>query len=94
MIGKLAVKFQNLSKMSVRYLTDFLIEPSAILLKLYKYSIDKTRSNTLAKHSSDILIKTFATNNFGEHQFSSNNFRRSSWIFEYLRDTAIDCLCL
>jgi hypothetical protein len=81
--------------MSVRYLTDFLIEPSPILLKLYKYSIEKSRSNTLAKHSSDILVKTLMNNNsFGEHQFSSNNFRKSSWIFEYLRDTAIDCLCL
>ena len=52
------------------------------------------KSNTLAKHSSEVLMKSLNKNNFDEFEFSRNTFRKSSWIFEYLRDTAIDCLCL
>jgi hypothetical protein len=75
--------------MSVRYLTDFLIEPSPILLKLYKYSIEKINSvktNTLSKHQSETLMKSLNNN---DEKYS---FRKSSWIFEYLRDTAIICM--
>jgi hypothetical protein len=40
-LGRLALKYPNLSKISVRYLTDFLTEPSPILLKQYKHIIEK-----------------------------------------------------
>jgi hypothetical protein len=39
--GRLALKYPNLSKISVRHLTDFLTEPSPILLKQYKHIIEK-----------------------------------------------------
>lgn len=44
-LGRLALKYPNLSKISVRHLTDFLTEPSPILFKQYKYIIEKL--NTL-----------------------------------------------
>ncbi len=44
-LGRLAMKFPNLAKISVRHLTDFLTEPSPILLKQYKHIIEKL--NTL-----------------------------------------------
>ena len=44
-LGRLALKHPNLSKISVRHLTDFLTEPSPILLKQYKHIIEKL--NTL-----------------------------------------------
>lgn len=40
-LGRLALKYPNLAKISVRHLTDFLTEPSPILLKQYKHIIDK-----------------------------------------------------
>ena len=40
-LGRLALKHPNLSKISVRYLTDFLTEPSPILLKQYKHIVEK-----------------------------------------------------
>ena len=80
--------------MSVRYLTDFLIEPSPILLKLYKYSIEKVhsiKSNSITKQQSEIFLKSLTKN---DEPYSNNNFRKSAFIFEYLRDTAIEYLCL
>lgn len=41
MLGRLALKYPNLAKISVRNLTDFLTEPSPILLKQYRHIIDK-----------------------------------------------------
>jgi hypothetical protein len=40
-LGRLAIKYPNLSKISIKYLTDFLTEPSPILLKQYKHIIEK-----------------------------------------------------
>ncbi len=46
-LGRLALKYPNLAKISVRHLSDFLTEPSPILLKQYKHIIEKL--NTLNK---------------------------------------------
>lgn len=40
-LSKLAMKYPNLARISVRHLTDFLTEPSPILLKQYKHIIEK-----------------------------------------------------
>ena len=40
-LGRLALKYPNLSKISNRHLTDFLTVPSPILLKQYKHIIEK-----------------------------------------------------
>ena len=40
-LGRLALKYPLLSKTSVKHLTDFLTEPSPILLKQYKHIIEK-----------------------------------------------------
>jgi hypothetical protein len=40
-LGRLALKYPSLAKTSVKYLTDFLTEPSPILLKQYKHIIEK-----------------------------------------------------
>lgn len=45
-LGRLAMKYPNLSKISVRHLTDFLTEPSPILLKQYKHIIEKLTLKT------------------------------------------------
>lgn len=44
-LGRLALKYPNLSKISNRHLTDFLTVPSPILLKQYKHIVEKL--NTL-----------------------------------------------
>jgi hypothetical protein len=40
-LARLALKYPNLAKISVRHLTDFLTEPSPILLKQYKHIVEK-----------------------------------------------------
>lgn len=48
-LGRLALKFPNLSKISVRHLSDFLTEPSPILLKQYKHIVEKVNTLKPAK---------------------------------------------
>ena len=40
-LARLALKYPNLSKISVRHLSDFLTEPSPILLKQYRHIVEK-----------------------------------------------------
>jgi len=157
-LGKLALRYPNLSKISVRYISDFLTEPSPLLYKQYKYIMDKLstsnsssqkvkyanvaafntskvkssdNNNTFQPHhaktlSANINSKMLFQNmdqtsshftiNGGEHfqnvksslsrshtlankQASSTattsaSYSKSTRIFEFLRDLAIDCLCL
>jgi hypothetical protein len=148
-LGKLALRYPNLSKISVRYISDFLTEPSPLLYKQYKYIMDKLNSNTSQKsnytnaafntikaksdksaHFQPHHAKTLSANinskflfqnmdqassHFtinGEHlrnaksslsrshtlaykqQSQSVSYSKSTRIFEFLRDLAIDCLCL
>jgi hypothetical protein len=126
-LGRLAFKYPNLSKISVRHLTDFLTEPSPILLKQYKHIIDKSNQSKLATLPSggvNKLNSVFNQNNKqSNEQFQPGhskalstgynmghltrnptisyrnsggnlNFSKSTRIFEFLRNSTIECLCL
>lgn len=66
-LGRLAMKYPNLSKISVRHLTDFLTEPSPILLKQYKHIIEKLTVKTETTQSGVKSPMTAKTNDFTPH---------------------------
>ncbi len=55
-LGRLALKYPFLSKTSVKHLTDFLTEPSPILLKQYKHILEKlsVKSNAANNLNPDV----------------------------------------
>lgn len=121
-LGRLALKYPNLSKISVRHLTDFLTEPSPILFKQYKHIIEK-----LNTFKPSLTPARKGTNRNGDNQYQTGHhktlsavvngnitqnlssisrnqtisykagnvsFSKSTRIFEFLRDSTIECLCL
>jgi hypothetical protein len=69
----------------VRYLSDFLIEPSPILFKLYKHNFEKP-PDALRSQTKMLLQRGC------EKSYKTTSNKKLA-IFEYLRDTAIGCLC-
>jgi len=63
-LGRLALKYPNLSKISNRHLTDFLTVPSPILLKQYKHIIEKLNTiKTTTKNGGAKSNATLQTSN-------------------------------
>ncbi len=137
-LGRLAYKYPNLSKISVRHLTDFLTEPSPILLKQYKHIIDKLnpiKPTTLPSNGNRLVLNSVFTplnqkpaefqpghskamsvgvngrqsnanidlnnkltsisrNQTINYKNGNVSFSKSTRIFEFLRDSTIECLCL
>ena len=137
-LGRLAYKYPNLSKISVRHLTDFLTEPSPILLKQYKHIIDKLnpiKPSTLPSNGNRLALNSVFTplnqkpaefqpghtktlsigangrqlnastelsnkltsisrNQTINYKNGNASFSKSTRIFEFLRDSTIECLCL
>ena len=79
-LGRLALKYPNLSKISVRHLSDFLTEPSPILLKQYKHIIEKINTlkpNNGTKSTMQGSNKTRSSNNESSH-YPHNNSQKFS----------------
>lgn len=102
-LGRLALKYPNLSKISVRHLSDFLTEPSPILLKQYKHIIEKlnnlnTKTSPVKQNASKNLTKSTSRSISRSQTLAYRNgnvsFSKSTRIFEFLRDSTIECLCL
>ena len=78
-MSRLAEKHKSLAIYAIRALCDFLIEPSPILSKLYRYTSSKI----------DGQEREF----FFSEQTKSSKEYRAFQIFEKLRDAAIEGLC-
>lgn len=57
-LGRLALRYPALARTSVKHLTDFLIEPSPILLKQYRHIIEKLNHVKSSNNSSKLMNKT------------------------------------
>ena len=102
-LGRLALKYPNLSKISVRHLSDFLTEPSPILLKQYKHIIEKLNNlnsktspakQNVSKHSAKSSSRSISRSQTLAYRNGNVSFSKSTRIFEFLRDSTIECLCL
>ncbi|CAD5119038.1 DgyrCDS7687 [Dimorphilus gyrociliatus] len=92
-IGKLAKKFPHMASSVVSELRDFLVIPAPILFKYVKYSqsseYDKyARLGSLLVSSEGIVFDTLDTS------LQKNSKMKMAAIFETLRDTAIQNICL
>ena len=77
-LGRLALKYPNLAKISVRHLTDFLTEPSPILLKQYKHIIEKLNTLKPANSKSIYGPKPNQPNNHSLTLGNSYSLRHTS----------------
>ena len=102
-LARLALKYPNLSKISVRHLSDFLTEPSPILLKQYRHIVEKLnnlKQTAAIKHNDGSktpnMLKPNSVSRSQTLVYKNGNvsFSKSSRIFEFLRDLTIECLCL
>ncbi len=73
-LGRLALKYPLLSKTSVKHLTDFLTEPSPILLKQYKHIIEKlTAKSNIANNNNPDGLKSPVNSHNNTLIFHGNN---------------------
>lgn len=85
-LGKLAVKFPSIASTSISYLRDFLVDPSAILTKLFSYC------NSTKKKVPDNKLFNL-TGRADEDKFVDlsklNKIKSKKFFFEALRNVAI-----
>jgi hypothetical protein len=74
-LGRLAIKYPNLSKISIKHLSDFLTEPSPILLKQYKHIIEKLSAH---KNGTSVVSSGNGTMATGARVQYSNTLGTSS----------------
>ncbi|KAF2369044.1 hypothetical protein FHG87_000212 [Trinorchestia longiramus] len=80
-LGNLAERFPGIASTSVRYLTDFLVDPSPILLRLYR---------TPASSNPPVTVSGSLSASEARQSSSGSSSRE----FEELRDLAIRYLCV
>ncbi|XP_066584253.1 phosphatidylinositol 4-kinase alpha isoform X2 [Prorops nasuta] len=82
-LGKLAQKFPNIASTSIYYLRDFLVVPSPILLKLYRYQNERFSKD----HPFKVTVQ-------GKELHDTKTTLTVQSAFEKLRDAAIGNLCI